>query len=58
MNFFGIGGLELIVVFIIGLLVVGPVRLVEGVRTARKYMTETKAATRRADADGRRSGRC
>ena len=42
MNFLGIGGLELIVVFIIGLLVVGPVRLVEGVRTARKYMTELK----------------
>ncbi len=42
MNFLGIGGLELIVVFIIGLLVVGPVRLVEGVRTARKYMTELR----------------
>ena len=27
MNFFGVGGLELIVVFIIGLLVVGPVRI-------------------------------
>ena len=42
MNFLGIGGLELIVIFIIGLLVVGPVRLVEGVRTARKYMTELR----------------
>ena len=42
MNFFGVGGLELIVVFIIGLLVVGPVRMVEGVRTARKYMTELR----------------
>ena len=42
MNFLGIGGLELIVVFIIALLVVGPVRLVEGVRTARKYMTELR----------------
>ena len=42
MNFLGIGGLELIVIFIIGLLVVGPIRLVEGVRTARKYMTELR----------------
>ncbi len=42
MNFLGVGGLELIVIFIIGLLVVGPVRLVEGVRTARKYMTELR----------------
>lgn len=42
MNFLGIGGLELIVIFIIGLLVVGPVRLVEGIRTARKYMTELR----------------
>ena len=42
MNFLGIGSLELIVIFIIGLLVVGPVRLVEGVRTARKYMTELR----------------
>lgn len=42
MNFLGIGGLELIVVFLIALLVVGPVRLVQGVRTARKYMTELR----------------
>lgn len=42
MNLFGIGGLELIVVFLIALLVVGPVRLVEGARTARKYLTELR----------------
>ena len=42
MNFFGIGGLELIVVFLVALLVVGPVRLVEGARLARKYMTELR----------------
>ena len=42
MNLFGIGGLELIVVFIIALLVVGPARLVEGARTARKYLTELR----------------
>ena len=40
MNLFGIGGLELVVVFIVALLVVGPARLVEGARTARKYLTE------------------
>ena len=42
MNFFGIGGLELIVVFLVALLVVGPVKLVEGARLARKYMTELR----------------
>ncbi len=42
MNFFGIGGLELVVVFLIALLVVGPTRLVQGARTARKYMTELR----------------
>ena len=42
MNFFGIGGLELILVMLVGLFVVGPVRLVEGARTARKYMTELR----------------
>ena len=42
MNLFGIGGLELIVVFLVALLVVGPVRLVEGARLARKYMTELR----------------
>ena len=42
MNFLGIGGLELIVVFLVALLVVGPVRLVEGARTARKYLTELR----------------
>ena len=42
MNLFGIGGLELIVVFLVALLVVGPVRLVEGARTARKYLTELR----------------
>ncbi len=42
MNFLGIGGLELIVVFLIALLVVGPARLVHGARTARKYMTELR----------------
>jgi len=42
MNFFGIGGLELVVVFLVALLVVGPVRLVQGARTARKYMTELR----------------
>ncbi len=42
MNFLGIGGLELIVVFLIALLVVGPTRLVHGARTARKYMTELR----------------
>ena len=42
MNFLGIGGLELVVVFLVALLVVGPVRLVEGARTARKYLTELR----------------
>ena len=42
MNFLGIGGLELVVVFLIALLVVGPVRLVQGAKTARKYMTELR----------------
>ena len=42
MNFLGIGGLELIIVFLVALLVVGPVRLVEGAKTARKYMTELR----------------
>ena len=42
MNFLGIGGLELVVVFLVALLVVGPARLVEGARTARKYMTELR----------------
>jgi Sec-independent protein translocase protein TatA len=41
-NFLGIGGLELIVVFLVALLVVGPARLVQGARTARKYMTELR----------------
>ena len=42
MNFIGIGGLEVIVVFLIALLVVGPQRLVHGARAARKYMTELR----------------
>ena len=42
MNFLGIGGLELILVFLVALLVVGPVRLVQGAKTARKYMTELR----------------
>lgn len=42
MNFLGIGGLELVVVMLIALFVVGPVRLVQGARTARKYMTEIR----------------
>ena len=42
MNFLGIGGLELVVVMLVALFVVGPVRLVEGARTARKYMTEIR----------------
>ncbi len=42
MNLFGIGGLELMVVFLVALLVVGPVRLVHGARMARKYMTELR----------------
>ena len=42
MNFLGIGGLELVLVMLVALFVVGPVRLVEGARTARKYMTEIR----------------
>ena len=42
MNFLGIGGLELVLVFLVALLVVGPVRLVQGAKTARKYMTELR----------------
>ena len=42
MNFLGIGGLELVVVFLVALFVVGPVRLVHGAKTARKYMTELR----------------
>ncbi len=42
MNVFGIGGLELVMVLLVALLVVGPTRLVQGARTARKYMTELR----------------
>jgi Sec-independent protein translocase protein TatA len=42
MSFFGIGGLEFLVIFGIALFVVGPRRLAEGVRTGRKYYTELK----------------
>lgn len=42
MNFFGIGGLELVLVMLVALFVLGPVRLVQGARTARKYMTELR----------------
>ncbi len=42
MNFFGIGGLELVLVMLVAFFVVGPVRLVQGARTARKYMTELR----------------
>ena len=57
MNFLGIGGLELVVVFLVALLVVGPVRLVQGAKTARKYMTELRRQREEAHPDGRRSGR-
>lgn len=42
MNFFGIGGLEFVLIFGIALFVVGPKRLAEGVRSGRKYYTELK----------------
>ncbi len=41
-NFLGIGGLELILVLLIALFVLGPTRLVDGVRTGKKYMTELR----------------
>ena len=42
MNFLGIGSLELLVVMIIGVTVVGPKRLILGVRTFRKFLTKLK----------------
>ena len=42
MNFLGIGSLELLVVMIIGVTVVGPKRLILGVRTFKKFLTKLK----------------
>ena len=42
MSFFGIGGLEFLVIFGVALFFLGPKRLAHGVRTGRKYYTELK----------------
>jgi Sec-independent protein translocase protein TatA len=41
-SFFGVGGLEFLVIFGVALFLVGPKRLAEGIRTGRKYYTELK----------------
>ncbi|MDA1279538.1 MAG: hypothetical protein O3B95_05775 [Chloroflexi bacterium] len=42
MNFFGIGGLEFLVIGAVALFFLGPKRLVEGIREARKVYSELK----------------
>ena len=42
MNFLGIGGLELVLIGIVGFLVLGPKRLSEGARTAAKMLNELR----------------
>jgi Sec-independent protein translocase protein TatA len=42
MNFFGIDGLEFLLLFGVAMFFLGPKRLAEGVRTGRKYYTELK----------------
>ena len=42
MNFLGIGGLELLLIAIVGFLVLGPKRLSEGARTAAKVLRELR----------------
>ena len=42
MNFFGIGGLEILLITIIGVTVVGPTRLIHGIRSFRNLMTELR----------------
>ncbi|MDA0676768.1 MAG: hypothetical protein O2788_02040 [Chloroflexi bacterium] len=42
MSFFGIGGLEFLMIFGVALFFLGPKRLAQGVRTGRKYYTELK----------------
>jgi Sec-independent protein translocase protein TatA len=41
-SFFGVGGLEFLVIFGVALFFLGPKRLAQGVRTGRKYYTELK----------------
>ena len=42
MNFFGIGGLEFLVIGAVAMLFVGPKRLLEGIREARKVYSELR----------------
>ena len=42
MNFLGIGGLELLLIAIVGFVVLGPKRLSEGARTAAKVLRELR----------------
>ena len=42
MNFFGIGGLEILLITIIGVTVVGPTRFIHGIRSFRNLMTELR----------------
>ena len=42
MNFLGIGGLELLLIAIVGFVVLGPKRLSEGARTAGKVLRELR----------------
>jgi sec-independent protein translocase protein TatA len=44
-NFFGIGGLELIIIFLIAFLVLGPTRLAGFAKNLGKTMNELKNAT-------------
>ncbi len=42
MNFLGVGGLEIIVIALVGFLVLGPKRLTQGARTAAKALNELR----------------
>ena len=42
MNFFGIGGPELLLIMAVGLFVLGPKRLIEGIREGKRMYTELK----------------
>ena len=42
MNFLGIGGLEFLLIFAVGMFFLGPKRMAEGVRTGRKYYRELR----------------
>tara|TARA_B100001750_G_C15464570_1_gene576243 strand:+ start:169 stop:486 length:318 start_codon:yes stop_codon:yes gene_type:complete len=42
MNFLGVGSLELLLIMIIGVTVVGPKRLILGIRSVKKILTQLK----------------